>query len=360
MLSRIFFIFFVMLVFWWLNAFFLFHFYRLFSFVINRTYIYFIIGLTFILPFSMFLHQGLPNIFTRWFYIISLTWLGIIFIGFYISIFFDCSVNLLKIPLIYKAYTWSILIVWISVFALYNQSWVPWIKNIAIKNSKLSQDIKIWYLSDIHIDWLHNISYLDKIIDKLNNENIDVVLINWDFVDGTSFEKHSFKTLDRLKVPVYITFWNHESYIWKDFAKSLFIETKAKVLENEIIDYKWLQILWIEDMMGMNHSYNENKLENILKNMNWDKSRASLMLLHEPLGSEIADRYWIDIQLAGHTHNWQIWPFNYLVQTIFPRILWMYKIGNLTLYVWPWSGVWWPPMRLWSKNEITIISLEKE
>jgi len=57
-------------------------------------------------------------------------------------------------------------------------------------------------------------------------------------VDGTSFEKHSFKTLDRLKTPVYITFGNHESYIGKDFAMSLFKDTRAKVLENEIIDYK--------------------------------------------------------------------------------------------------------------------------
>ncbi|MDD2565474.1 MAG: metallophosphoesterase [Candidatus Gracilibacteria bacterium] len=307
----------------------------------------------------MSLHSQFPNIFTRYFYIFCITWLGIIFLGLFISIIFDFSINLISIPLQIKSFIWSFLIVSISTFAIYNQSGLPEIKNISIKAPKLSENMKIGYLSDVHIDGVHSINYLNKIIDILNKQKLDLVLINGDLVDGASFEKHSFKTLDRLNVPVYITLGNHESYIGNDFAKSLFTETKARVLENEVVNYKGLEILGIQDMFGIKNKQNEILLDKILSNMKWDSEKTSIMVLHEPIGSEIADKYGVNIQLAGHTHNGQIWPFNYVVKLVFPRVLGLYKIGNLSLYVGPGTGTWGPPMRLGSRNEITIITLEK-
>lgn len=144
-------------------------------------------------------------------------------------------------------------------------------------------------------------------------------MINGDIIDGTSFEKHSLKTLDRLKVPVFVTFGNHEHYIGIEYAKSLFKGTKARVLENEVVEFSGIQILGIEDMMGMKHSYNEARLREVLGGMKWNHDAPSLMLLHEPLGSEIADTYGIDVQLAGHTHSGQIWPFDSLVRLVFSR-----------------------------------------
>lgn len=359
MIGRIFFILIFLSVLFWLNAFFIWHFLKLYSIGINKNLVIISFILTALLPISMSLHSQFPNIFTRYFYIFCITWLWIIFLWLFISIIFDFSINLISIPLQIKSFIWSFLIVSISTFAIYNQSWLPEIKNISIKAPKLSENMKIWYLSDVHIDWVHSINYLNKIIDILNKQKLDLVLINWDLVDWASFEKHSFKTLDRLNVPVYITLGNHESYIWNDFAKSLFTETKARVLENEVVNYKWLEILGIQDMFWIKNKQNEILLDKILSNMKWDSEKTSIMVLHEPIWSEIADKYWVNIQLAWHTHNWQIWPFNYVVKLVFPRVLGLYKIGNLSLYVGPGTWTWWPPMRLGSRNEITIITLEK-
>jgi len=286
-------------------------------------------------------------------------WLGTVFFGFFISIAFDLTVNFLPISLFYKWLIRSILIISISAYAVYNQSGSPAIKNVSIKVKNLENNIRIWYLSDVHIDWIHSIDYLEKIIKILNEQKVDLVLINWDLVDGTSFETHSFKTLDNSSVPVFFTYGNHETYIGKDFVTKLLLNTKVKTLENEVVEFKWLQIIWIEDMMWMNIKDNEWKLDKILNGLSWNKNKASLLLLHEPIGSEIADKHWINIQLAGHTHNGQIIPFNFIVKLVFPRVLGLYKIGNLILYVWPGTWIWWPPMRLWSQNEITIIDLFK-
>lgn len=359
MLSRLFFILFVIFIFWWLNAFVVLHLYKFFTFKVDKYFFLITIWLASLVPLSMVLHSGYPSLITTGFYYVVMIWLGTIFFGFCISVIFDITIIFLPLTNFVKWLIWASLIVWISAFSVYNESWLPVIKNIAIKVNNLWQSVRIWYLSDVHIDGIHSIDYLDKIVDILNKQNVDIVMINGDLIDGTSFETHSFKTLDRLKVPVYFTYGNHESYINKTFAQKLLADTKVKILENEVAEFNWLQIIGIEDMAWMNTKTNEEKLKKILLNLKLNKDKPSLMLLHEPIGSEIADKYGVNVQLAWHTHNGQIFPFNLLVKLVFPRELWLYKIGNLTLYVWPWTWVWWPPMRLWSQNEITIIDLEK-
>lgn len=358
-LSRLFFVLFFLFAVWWLNAFVVWHFYKFFSLRIDKVFYFVTVALTSFIPLSMILHRQYPWVITTWFYYFVMIWLWVVFFGFCISIIFDLTVNFLSISNFIKWIIWLSLIVLISTYSIYNESWLPIIKNISIKVNNLETPLRIWYLSDVHIDGIHSIDYLEKIIDILNSQNVDIVLINWDLVDGTSFEMHSFTTLDKSKAPVYFTYGNHETYIGKDFVTKLLANTKVKILENEVVDYRWLQIIWIEDMMWMNTKENEWKLDKILKSLRFQWDKPSVIILHEPIGSEIADKYWIDVQLAWHTHNGQIIPFNFLVKLAFPRVLWLYKIWNLTLYVWPWTWVWWPPMRLGSNNEITIIDLVK-
>ncbi len=359
MIARIIFILTIVCIILWLNTFFLYHFYRLFSIKVDRSIYLAAFVLTALLPIWMIAHTTFPNIFTRYLYIFAASWLWFVFISFVITFIFDITINFLNIHPHYKAFIWLSAILSVSIYAFINESWLPTIRDITMKSPKIKQDINIWYLSDVHIDWINDISYLEAIIDKLNTLDIDVVLINWDLVDGTSFERHSFKVLDKLKVPIYITLWNHESYIGRNYAISLFKDTKAKVLNNEMVEFKWLQIIWSEDLMWMQHKLNEEILTKVLDYIKWDKDKPSLLLLHEPIWSELADSRGIDFQLAWHTHVWQIWPFNYLVKMAFPRIYWYYKIWNLQLYVWSGTWVWGPPMRLGSQNEITIIHLKK-
>ncbi|MBT7903597.1 hypothetical protein HN587_07070 [Candidatus Woesearchaeota archaeon] len=80
-------------------------------------------------------------------------------------------------------------------------------------------------------------------------------------------------------------------------------------------------------------------------------------MYHQPKGMIEAEKAGINLQLAGHTHNGQIFPFNFVVKAVFPHVRGLYKINNLNLYVSPGTGTWGPPMRLGSSNEITVINL---
>jgi hypothetical protein len=264
-MNRLLFPIFAVFVLWWLNALFLWHTLSYFWMKTWGPRFYLISAImSLIFPVAMTLHNVAPNIVTRFFYIIWALWLWVVFLWLFVWLIFDVWFYFWKSQNPIKWYIWIAAMIALTAYWYYNQA-VLAVKNVDIRVKNLEKEIRIWYLSDVHIDWIHDIWYLDDIITTLNNQDIDLVLINWDMVDGTSFEKHSFKNLDTLKVPVYITFWNHESYIGKDYALWLFKDTKARILQNEVVEFSWLQILWLEDLMWLDHSYNESKLDAILK-----------------------------------------------------------------------------------------------
>jgi hypothetical protein len=65
-----------------------------------------------------------------------------------------------------------------------------------------------------------------------------------------------------------------------------------------------------------------------------------------------------DLMLSGHTHNGQLWPFNYLVKTRYKYLSGLYKINNMNLYVSRGTGTWGPRMRLWKPGEISVFILK--
>ena len=87
------------------------------------------------------------------------------------------------------------------------------------------------------------------------------------------------------------------------------------------------------------------------------KDTFPVLLYHRPDDFESAAEHGFDLMLAGHTHNGQIAPFNYLVKKRFPQIAGLYDQGNSRLYVFTGTGTWGPPLRLGSVNEIAVFDL---
>jgi predicted MPP superfamily phosphohydrolase len=86
----------------------------------------------------------------------------------------------------------------------------------------------------------------------------------------------------------------------------------------------------------------------------------TILLSHTPwLTGRVADSG-VEIMLSGHTHNGQIWPFNYLVRREYPHVGGRYDMGGTTLIVGRGTGTWGPRMRLWRPGEITLITLRSE
>ena len=84
---------------------------------------------------------------------------------------------------------------------------------------------------------------------------------------------------------------------------------------------------------------------------------AVILLAHDPTTFVAASRRAIDLQLSGHTHGGQIWPFAWLVRVAVPFLAGHYRRGSAQLYVSRGTGFWGPPMRLGAPPEITEITL---
>jgi hypothetical protein len=88
-----------------------------------------------------------------------------------------------------------------------------------------------------------------------------------------------------------------------------------------------------------------------------DPSRALVLLAHQPKAIVEAERLGVDLQLSGHTHGGQIFPWMYAVGLDQPYVSGLHDHGNAKIYVSCGTGYWGPPMRLGAPAEITHIEL---
>ncbi len=88
-----------------------------------------------------------------------------------------------------------------------------------------------------------------------------------------------------------------------------------------------------------------------------DSGKALVLLAHQPHGFDNAASLGVDLQLSGHTHGGQVYPFNYIVKLFQPYLAGLYQKGNSHIYVSCGTGYWGPPMRLGVPAEITEIEL---
>jgi predicted MPP superfamily phosphohydrolase len=88
-----------------------------------------------------------------------------------------------------------------------------------------------------------------------------------------------------------------------------------------------------------------------------DPAKPVVLLAHQPVAVTEAARYGVDLQLSGHTHGGQIFPFHFIVATQQPVLSGLAEIDGTKLYVTNGAGFWGPPVRVGAPNDITLIEL---
>ena len=197
--------------------------------------------------------------------------------------------------------------------------------------------------------------HLEQLVEKTNALNPDLVLITGDLVDPQgNLTSDSLTPLNALTAPAYFVTGNHERYVGLDKVMSLLEKTSVIMLRNEVVLFDSLQLIGIDD------SDNPDQVRRNLSGLELNPDMYTILLYHQPEGFKDAEAAGVDLMLSGHTHNGQIWPFNRVVRLRFKYVKGLHKIGNMKLYVSTGSGTWGPPMRLGSRNLITLIKLVKK
>ena len=223
-------------------------------------------------------------------------------------------------------------------------------KRLRIHSGRLRKDYRLIQISDVHIGSRSG-RYLNHIVQNINSLHPDIVVITGDFLDSSHIKGKDIEALKTLSMPVYLSIGNHERYIGLDKVVPLLEQVGVKVLRNTSVHVDGLQLIGIDD------ADDARQIARELANITLDPRCFKVLLYHRPLGWDSAVKANIDLTLSGHTHNGQIFPFNWLVKQQFDLITGLHQNGQCQLYISPGTGTWGPVMRLGSRNEITCIDL---
>lgn len=305
-------------------------------------------------PTSMVLERTLSNWFSRILYFIASSWVGVAFFLLWGLIIYQISSLFFKIPPLIAGVIIIGCTLLISTYSLVKGQLLE-VEKIQIPLKNLPKTIKAVQISDIHIGAIRNNRFLERVLEKVNTLNPDIIFITGDLFDGSSkIQDNIIKSLKNFKSPVLFVTGNHDYFQGLDEVMSVLDSTEFRVLRNEKMEFKGLQII------GVDYSFNNGYLHHVLENITWDKNRPSVLLYHIPQNIRLIHNMGIKLHLAGHTHSGQFYPFNILVKLIFPYFKGLYQYNDTFLYVSQGTGTWGPPMRLGSSCEITQIELLNE
>lgn len=238
--------------------------------------------------------------------------------------------------------------------------------NISIpKNAGNISELKIAAVSDLHIGSTIRKRSIRKLSDLLDKEKPDVVFLLGDIVDGAMEPVLRSDLLSHFRQPatkygLFAITGNHE-FIGGGDRTIPYIESKGiRLLRDEtIIIGDSIQVTGRIDRDSRRFFGSERKaLSELLKET--DPSIPVIVLDHQPLRLDEAEKNGVDLQLSGHTHNGQMWPLNYLTKKIYEVSYGHLKKGNTHIIVSSGYGLWGPRVRSGSRSEIVIVNLRFE
>lgn len=228
--------------------------------------------------------------------------------------------------------------------------------------TKPTSGFRIVQISDVHIGPTIGRGFIEDVVARINGLEPDLVAITGDLVDG-SVEKLALHAAPlariRAKHGVFFVTGNHEYYSGADDWIAHLRSLGIRVLRNEHVRIggeHGFDLAGIDD--ASSHSFGGGHGADLEKALaGRDAERACVLLAHQPRGVHLADRLGVDLQLSGHTHGGQLFPWGLLVRLQQPFVAGLHKLARAQIYVSRGTGYWGPPMRVGAPAEITEIEL---
>lgn len=213
-------------------------------------------------------------------------------------------------------------------------------------------------ISDLHLGHVRNTGFLRRIVRKLSQLRPDVLFIPGDMFDGTEVDSGSLaKIWNGFSAPLgnYFITGNHEQFTNPTQYLDAVRQSGIRVLVNEKVVIDGLQIVGVDYL----HSTNAEHFRSILGRMPLDPNTASILLVHNPNHLPVAADAGFSMQLSGHTHRGQYFPFTAVVARMYREFAYgLHRFRDLWVYTSCGVGTWGPPMRLGSNPEIVLLQFE--
>ena len=310
----------------------------------------------------------------------SLTWIGLITTGFASSLLVttllrDAMLLPARILLhdasmlfIQKYSAWGVL--WVSLafsaIGLFNARRFPRVVEVMVPLRDLPAALngfKIAQISDIHVGPTIKRAFLERIVTQVNSLDAHLIAITGDLVDGSvsDLAEHT-DVLQRLR-STYGTFFvtgNHEYYSGADAWVKELRRLGIAVLQNEhvVLQHEGasLVVAGVTDFSA--HRFDQRQRSSPRAALRRaPESAAKILLAHQPRSAPEAEAAGFHLQLSGHTHGGQFFPWNFFVRLQQPYTAGLHKLNNLWVYTSRGTGYWGPPKRLGAPAEVTLLRL---
>jgi predicted MPP superfamily phosphohydrolase len=215
-------------------------------------------------------------------------------------------------------------------------------------------------VSDVHLGRVLGRGFSGRVVRHLESLSPQAVLIAGDIFDGPEAQPDALlEPWKQLHPPAgaYFVTGNHDEFGDAESLKAAVTRAGIRVLSDEKVLVDGLQIIGFDDGLTRSQSAYTSGFERL----GIDRTSPSILLVHQPDHLDVAEKAGISLQLSGHTHGGQFWPWNMAVNAIYGAAAHgLSRHGNLQLYTSYGVGTWGPPLRLFTRPEIILIRLENE
>jgi len=252
-------------------------------------------------------------------------------------------------------------IITINGFFAARQINVKWINIPIQKLSSEFESFRIVQITDVHLGLISNEAWVKDLVQTIKDLQPDVVVSTGDLVDMQLDHIGRFADMLRELTPRFGKFavrGNHEVYAGLYRDVSFFERAGFKMLSNEGIKIAdEMTIVGVDDpAVSQRLNIKLPDEESILGR--FSQEEFVLFLKHQPV-VEASSIPFFDVQLSGHSHGGQIFPFNFITRLSYPAKMGLSKIGQETwFYQSRGTGTWGPPIRVLVPPEVTVIDLK--
>jgi len=242
---------------------------------------------------------------------------------------------------------------------------IPRIKKLELHIKKAvagEKSLNIVMASDIHLGTIIAKRKANRLVSVINSLHPDIVLFAGDLVDedlapvikndlGANFDQI------KSKFGVFAITGNHEYIGGAESAVKYLRDHGIQVLRDTslLIDQRFYLVGRDDRDKSRFTGKKRKELGELMQQV--DLSRPVILMDHQPFNLEKARELGVDLQVSGHTHHGQLWPFNYITNAIYELSYGYKQIGQTHFYVSTGFGTWGPPVRLGNRPEIVQIKL---
>jgi predicted MPP superfamily phosphohydrolase len=254
-------------------------------------------------------------------------------------------------------------------YGLWAANSAPLVRRVPIRLAGLAPELagyRIVTFSDGHLSATYGGRRFERLVETVNAQQPDVVAVVGDLVDGSLAElREEVAPLGDLvsRQGAFFVTGNHEYFVpdteeWLRHLPTLGVD----VLRNERVELgrggAVFDLAGIDDRTAAASGLPDHGADLDAALDGRDDSRPVVLLAHQPVQVEQARTAGVDLQLSGHTHGGQLWPFDYAVLLDQPAVEGLSRQGDTQLYVTAGAGYWGPPMRVGARPEVTVIELQ--